>query len=96
MELNSYVDSRWNSLQGLRSVRQKAGNLIRQDLFKALFSRLKKGNGKLADGEVIHIEGDAGAELLILRVSSVDRNPAHVPPSRLGQVDDLKGNQWLG
>ena len=96
VELNSYVDSRWNSLQGLRSVRQKAGNLIRQDLFKALFSRLKKGNGKLADGEVIHIEGDAGAELLILRVSSVDRNPAHVPPSRLGQVDDLKGNQWLG
>jgi len=95
-ELISYADSRWNSLQGLRSVRQKAGNLIRKDLFKALFSRLKNGNGKLADGEIIHIEGDTGAELLILRVSSVDRNPAHVPPSRLGQVDDLKGNKWLG
>jgi len=95
-ELISYADSRWNSLQGLRSVRQKAGNLIRQDLFKELFSRLKNGNGKLADGEIIHIEGDAGAELLILRVSSVDRNPAHVPSSRLGQVDDLKGNKWLG
>ena len=95
-ELIRYADSRWNSLQGLRSVRQKAGNLIRQDLFKALFSRLKNGNGKLADGEIIHIEGDSGAELLILRVSSVDRNPAHVPPSRLGQVDDLKGNKWLG
>lgn len=96
VELDSYADSRWNSLQALRSVRQKAGNLIRQDLFKALFSRLKNGNGKLADGEIIHIEGDAGAELLILRVSSVDRNPAHVPPSRLGQVDDLRGNKWLG
>ena len=47
-------------------------------------------------GEIINIEGDAGAELLILRVSSVDRNPAYVPPSRLGQVDDLKGNKWLG
>jgi hypothetical protein len=96
LELNSYIDSRWNSLQGLRSVRHKAGNLIRQELFKALFSRLKNGNSKLLGGEIIHIEGDAGAELLILRVSSVDRNPAYVPPSRLGQVDDLKGNKWLG
>jgi hypothetical protein len=95
-ELNAYVNSRWNSLQDLRSVRQKAGNLIRQDLFKALFSRFKKGHGKLADGEIIHIEGDAGAELLILRVSSVDRIPAHVPLSRIGHVDDLKGKKWLG
>jgi hypothetical protein len=95
-ELTSYVDSRWNSLQGLRSVRQKAGNLIRQDLFKTLFNRIKNGDHKLADGERIHIEGDAGAELLILRVSSADRNQAHVPPSRIGEVDDLRGNKWLG
>jgi hypothetical protein len=95
-ELTSYIDSRWNSLQSLRSVRQKAGNLIRQDLFKTLFNRIKNGDHKLADGERIHIEGDTGAELLILRVSSVDRNQAHVPPSRIGEVDDLRGNKWLG
>ncbi len=95
-ELTRYADTRWKSLQELRGVRHKAGNLIRQDLFKVLFNRIESGNGQLNDGERIHIEGVAGTELLILRVSSVDRNPAHVPPSRLGQVDDLKGNKWLG
>lgn len=97
-ELISYADTRWNSLQEIRAVRHKAGNLIRQDLFKVLFNRIKSGNGQLRlnDGERIHVEGVTGAELLILRVSSVDRNPAHVQLSRLGQVDDLKNNKWLG
>jgi hypothetical protein len=96
LELTGYADSRWKSLQDLRSVRQKAGNLIRQDLFKALFDRFKNGNGKAFDRESIHIEGDNGVELLILRVSSVDRDISHVHASRLGQMDDLKGNKWLG
>ena len=96
VELINYADSRWNALKDLRGVRQKAGNQIRHDLLKALFTRIGNGCGHLADGEHIHIEGDTGAELLILRVSSVDRNASHVPPARLGQVDDLKGNRWLG
>jgi hypothetical protein len=96
LELAGYADSCWKSLQDLRSVRQKAGNLIRQDLFKALFDRFKNGNGKASDRESIHIEGDNGVELLILRVSSVDRDTSHVHASRLGQMDDLKGNKWLG
>jgi hypothetical protein len=96
VELISYADSRWKSLQDLRGVRHKAGNLIRQDLFKALFSRFGNGNVKLADRESVHIQGHMGAELLVLRVSSVDRNTAHVHASRLGQMDDLKGNKWLG
>jgi hypothetical protein len=96
VELVGYADGRWKSLQDLRSVRQKAGNLIRQDLFKALFDRFKNGNGKAFDRESIHIEGDNGVELLILRVSSVDRDTSHVHASRLGQMDDLKGNKWLG
>lgn len=97
-ELTNYADSRWHSLQALRGLHQKAGNLIRQDLFKALFSRFGNGNehGKLSDRESIHIEGDTGAELLILRVTSVDINTAYVQPSRLGKMDDLKGNKWLG
>ena len=95
-ELISYADSRWKCLNDLRGVRQKAGNLIRQELFKALGIRLRNGNGKLAAGTSIHLEGDTGAELLILEVSSVDRNSAYVPHSRLGQIDDLKGNKWLG
>ena len=96
VELAGYADSRWKSLQDLRGVRQKAGNLVRQDLFKALFNRFQNGNCRVSDRESIHIEGDNGVELLILRISSVDRNTSHVHASRLGQMDDLRGNKWLG
>jgi hypothetical protein len=95
-ELASYVESCWYSLQELRGVRQKAGNMIRHDLFTALFSRYGGGSLPLTDRDSVHIEGDAGTELLILRVSSVDRTIAHISLSRLGQLDDLKGNKWLG
>ncbi len=95
-ELQSYTDSRWKSLQGLRGVRHKAGNLIRNELFKALFNRFGTGACRVADRECIHIEGDTETELLVLRVSSVDRNVAYVPPWRIGQMDDLKENRWLG
>lgn len=95
-ELQSYSDSCWKSLQGLRGVRHKAGNLIRQELFTALFNRFGSGNCRVADRESIHIEGDTETELLVLRVSSVDRNVAYVPPWRIGQMDDLKENRWLG
>lgn len=97
-ELACYADSRWNSLQALRSLHQKAGNLIRQDLFKALFNRFGNTNkhDKLSDQESIRLEGDIGAELLILRIASVDSSTAYVQASRLGKIDELKGNKWLG
>lgn len=95
-EVINYADSRWSSLQELRGVRHQAGNIVRQELFKALFRKFGNGIDRLSDRESVHIEGDIGAELLILRVSSVDRNTSHVHHSRLGQIDDLKGNKWLG
>lgn len=97
-ELISYADNCWQNLQILRGLRHKAGNLIRQDLFNTLFSRFGDANDhdKLHDQESILIDGGGGAELLILRVSSVDNNTAYVQPSRLGKIDDLKGNRWLG
>lgn len=94
-ELQSYSDSRWKSLQGLRGVRHKAGNLIRNELFNALFHRFGTGACRVKDRERIQIEGDAETQLLVLRVSSVDRNVAFVPPCRIGQMDDLKENRWL-
>jgi len=99
-ELASYTDRCWNSLKQLRGLHQKAGNQIRKDLFDALARRLSgsgiKNNVGLSDREVIRIDGDTGAQLLILRISSVDNVTAYVPPSRLGEIDDLKGNKWLG
>ena len=77
-------------------MRHKAGNLIRQELFTALFNRFGNGTCRVTDRESIHIEGDTETELLVLRVSSADRNVAYVPPWRIGQLDDLKENRWLG
>lgn len=97
-DLICYADSSWESLQALRAVHHKAGSLIRHDLFNALFNRFKAGGdlGALSDRERIHIDGDTDAELIILRVASVDNITAYVPHLRLGKIDDLKGNKWLG
>jgi len=96
IDLQSYIKERWKNLRHLRSIRHKAGNLIRSELFETLFARFQKKNQKLSDKESIRIGEDAEVELLVLRVSSVDRNPSLVNPSRLYQVEDLRGNKWLG
>lgn len=97
-ELTSYVDIRWQSLQEVRNLHHKAGNLIRHDLFKALFSRLGNENrsAALTDLERIRIDADTEVQLLILRVAAVDSSTAYVQSSRLGKIDDLAGNKWLG
>ena len=97
-DLTNYVDQCWYALQSLRGLHQKAGNLIRQDLFKALFKRFRDRNtlAVFSARETIYLEGDTGAALLIMRVHSVDNSIAYISPSRLGKIDDLKGNKWLG
>lgn len=96
-ELTSYADICWKRLQDVRGLHQKAGSLIRHDLFKALFSRF--GNecrsSALSDRESIRIDGDTEAQLLILRVAAVDNSAAYVQSSRFGKIDDLAGNKWL-
>ena len=94
--ISEYVERKWTSLQELRGVRHRAGNQIRQELLKELFNRLDSDTIQLADRTSIHLEGDSGVELLILRVSAVDQNSAFVPSSRLCRLDDLRGNKWLG
>lgn len=98
LELASYTDIRWQLLQDLRSLHQKAGGLIRQDLFKALFSKFggESEGGALSDKEVIRIEGATDAQLLVFRVAAVDKITAYVQPSRFGKIDNLVGNKWLG
>lgn len=98
IDLTNYADKCWHGLQTIRGLHQKAGNLIRQDLFKALFKRFGNKNTPvvISDRETVHIEGDTGVELLIMRINSIDASVAYVPPSRLGKIDDLKGNKWLG
>lgn len=97
-EITRYVDIRWQSLQEVRNLHHKAGNLIRHNLFKALFSRLGNENrgAALTNLERIRVDADTEDQLLILRVAAVDSRTAYVQSSRIGKIDDLEGNKWLG
>ena len=95
LELADYSNAGWLRLQELRRVRHRAGNVVRRELFDELYHRFEGGVGKLGDRECVHLQASSGAELLILRVSSVDQSPAFVSPARLCRLDDLRGNKWL-
>jgi hypothetical protein len=92
----AHAADRWSKLRELRNVRQKAGSAIRQDLMEALRVTFASTDVVTADKTSIQLEGGGKTELLILRVSSLDQIPAYVQPSRLLQIDDLRGNKWLG
>jgi hypothetical protein len=92
----TYADARWCNLQELRGVRHKAGNLIRQHLLQKLSEISGSGQQSLGSRTRIRLDADAGVELLILRVHSVDPVVAFIPPSRLCRIDDLRNNRWLG
>jgi len=96
MDVRSYSDEMWNRLQRLRGIRQQAGNAVRQELFKALVEKYGDGHISLGERTSVHLLGDTSQELLILKVSCVDQTPAYVPSSKLFQIDDLRGNKWLG
>lgn len=91
-----YIQSKWSNLQALRGVRHKAGHLIRQELFKALSKKLGQCVWPLSDKIIVHTEVESTAELVILRVFAVDQSPAYVNPIRIGRLDDLRSNKWLG
>lgn len=86
----------WSKLRELRSVRQKAGNVIRHDLLDALRTQFSDSSIQLADRTSVQLEGGSATKLLILRVSSIDQAAAFIQPSRLLQIDDLRENKWLG
>jgi len=94
--IEQYITAKWNNLQKLRGVRHKAGHLIRQELFKALSKKLSETTGPMNDKTTVHMEAEGTAELIILRIFSVDQNPSYVSPMRIGRVDDLRSNKWLG
>jgi hypothetical protein len=94
--LTSYAESSWQALQDLRGLHQKAGSLIRDDLFKALSSRFgtRCFSDTLPDRDSIRIDA-SDAQLLLLRVAALDMNVSYVPHSRIYRLDDLVNNKWL-
>lgn len=95
-ELTAFINSSWMKLQSFRGVRMRAGNAIRQELFQSLVTQYKNGTSHFEDRTSVRLSGDDGIELLILKVACVDQSPAFVPPSKLFQLDDHRGNKWLG
>jgi hypothetical protein len=94
--LAEYAERKWIALQQVRGIRHRAGNLVRQELLKKLFLRLGGETKPFGDRASINLDGDSSAEMLIMRVASVDQNPAFISPYRLCRLDDLRDNKWLG
>ncbi|MBK6973906.1 MAG: hypothetical protein IPH26_13560 [Sterolibacteriaceae bacterium] len=94
--LHHYAATKWKSLQELRGVRHRAGNLIRQELIQKLVEKFHHGVANLGDKTSVQIDGEMGTELLVLKVSSADQQQSFVQSSILGRLDDHRGNPWLG
>lgn len=92
----SYISDKWFKLQQLRGVRHKAGQMIRNELFEALARQMHKTIQPIGDKTVIHLDVQSGVELNILRIFTVDHVPSYVHPSKIGRIDDLRNNKWLG
>lgn len=95
-DLKTYANNIWTKLKELRSVRQKAGSAIRQELIDALRVQFSGRTIQLDDRTSVQLDGGGSIKLLILRVSSIDKVASFIQPSRLLQIDDLRGNKWLG
>lgn len=95
--LANYADSCWASLQELRGLHHKAGNLIRSELFNLLINLHGKRNkiDKDTVRESISLGDGSNAQLLVLRVAAVDSKISYIPLSRLGKIESLAGNKWL-
>lgn len=89
----SYALSRWEKMQTLRGIKQKAGNMIRRDLFAKLRDRISKG-GAFGNKTLITV-GEGMVHMAVLRVAEVDDFPAFVMPSRIGRLDNLEDSPWL-
>lgn len=91
-----YISKKWQMLRELRGIRQKAGHMIRDELFEALSTKINSLKNTLGDETVIQGDANSDVELIILRVFSVDQIPSYVHQSQIGRIDDLRNNKWLG
>ncbi len=92
----TYISNKWQMLRELRGIRQKAAHVIRNELFEALSKQINLLKKPLQDETIIQRYVNSSAELIVLRVFSVDQVPSYVHPSQIGRLDDLRNNKWLG
>lgn len=95
-DVESYISEKWAKLRSLRGVRQKAGNMIRSELFDALSHKMSYISSYLEDKTVIKNHKHQGVELVVFRIFSIDQVESYVQTSQIGRLDDLRNNQWLG
>jgi hypothetical protein len=96
LQLNEYSENKWKALQAHRGLRHRAGNLVREMLFKNLIEHFRDGIDLSCERTSIYLEGDKSTELLILKIHAIDTNPSFVFSSKLCKLENLKGNKWLG
>ncbi len=93
---DEYITEKWSQIQRLRGIRHKAGQRIRNELFETLAKNIKNQIGQIGDKSVVKMDLASGAELSILRIFAIDHSLSYIHPSKIGRLDDLRNNKWLG
>ncbi|MBK7899703.1 MAG: hypothetical protein IPJ99_10305 [Betaproteobacteria bacterium] len=87
-DMNDYVNAHWNGLQELRSLRQRAAHSVRREICSQLSNVLGHLRVLPEDG---HVVLENGVRVQLCQVAAVDDHMAWVPPSRLMDLQPMKG-----
>jgi hypothetical protein len=94
-ELENYISSRWKLLQEFRGLRHRAGNIIRRELIDRLIEKIRVSGIDEGYSDEFRISSDESSSMVLSRIELIDSKPCYVPPSRFGQLDDLRSSRWL-
>lgn len=87
-DMNEYVTIHWNGLQELRGIRQRAAHSVRREICSQLSNALSL-LPDLPAGGLVGLEN--GLRVQLCQVAAVDDRMAWVPPSRLMDLQPMKG-----
>lgn len=86
--MDEYVNAHWNGLQELRGIRQRASHSVRREICSQLSNALSRMKA-LPESGLVTLEN--GVKVQLCQVAALDDRMAWVPPSRLMDLQPMKG-----
>lgn len=86
--MDEYLNANWNGLQELRGIRQRAAHSVRREICSQLSNALSHLKA-LPEGGLVALEN--GVTVQLCQLAAVDDRMAWVPPSRLMDLQPMKG-----
>lgn len=93
-DVDRYASCTWKDIVDYRISRQKAGTKVRSKILDNLLLKIK-GVDLFSTNTNNNLDFDLGHNLLIRRISTLDRNVAYVHTSDLFKINELRNFRWL-